>query len=239
MTDRGESALRLTPNSMTVGPSSFCWVGGELVITLDEISTLPIISRVRGTVRLRPEAVTGVEVPLESDGGHIWRPFAPVARISVELETSGWTWEGHGYFDANFGTRPLEQDFHAWTWSRFPTQEGALCLYDAIRNDGSKLALGVRFDRMGGAAIASLPTVAPLPRTLWGLRRFTRADAGSLPRKVSTMLDAPFYNRSIISTTVDGESLQGVHETLDLDRYALPLIKPMLAFRVPRRRGWP
>jgi carotenoid 1,2-hydratase len=29
-----------------------------------------------------------------------------------------------------------------------------------------------------------------------------------------------------------------VHEALDLDRYKQPLLKPMLAVRVPRRKGW-
>jgi carotenoid 1,2-hydratase len=30
----------------------------------------------------------------------------------------------------------------------------------------------------------------------------------------------------------------GVHEALDLDRFASPFLKPMLAVRVPRRAGW-
>ena len=52
------------------------------------------------------------------------------------------------------------------------------------------------------------------------------------------MLDAPFYSRSAVQTVLDCETVTGVHEALDLDRYASPLIKPMLAFRVPRRAGW-
>ena len=51
------------------------------------------------------------------------------------------------------------------------------------------------------------------------------------------MLDAPFYSRSKIRTKIMGEEVEGVHEALDLDRFANPLIKPMLALRVPRRRG--
>jgi hypothetical protein len=30
----------------------------------------------------------------------------------------------------------------------------------------------------------------------------------------------------------------GVHEALDLDRFASPFLKPMLAVKVPRRAGW-
>ena len=52
------------------------------------------------------------------------------------------------------------------------------------------------------------------------------------------MLDAPFYSRSVVETKIDGEMVQGVHEALDLVRYRSRLLKPMLAVRVPRRRGW-
>ncbi len=52
------------------------------------------------------------------------------------------------------------------------------------------------------------------------------------------MLDVPFYSRSVVETTINGETVQGVHEALDLDRYAQPLLKPMLAVRVPRRARW-
>jgi carotenoid 1,2-hydratase len=43
--------------------------------------------------------------------------------------TQGHRWEGHGYFDANFGTRALEADFAYWTWGRFPAaRRGGLLL---------------------------------------------------------------------------------------------------------------
>jgi carotenoid 1,2-hydratase len=52
------------------------------------------------------------------------------------------------------------------------------------------------------------------------------------------MLDAPFYSRSVVETRLMGEVTQGVHEALDLTRFRQPWMKPMLAFRVPRRGGW-
>jgi carotenoid 1,2-hydratase len=52
------------------------------------------------------------------------------------------------------------------------------------------------------------------------------------------MLDAPFYSRSMVQTTLNGEQTIGVHEALDLKRFRSPFLKPMLAVRVPRRRGW-
>ena len=52
------------------------------------------------------------------------------------------------------------------------------------------------------------------------------------------MLDAPFYSRSAVKTQLDGVETVGVHEALDLKRFRSPLLKPMLAVRVPRRRNW-
>ena len=77
-----------------------------------------------------------------------------------------------------------------------------------------------------------------MPRSMWAVARETRGDAGYKPRQVQSMLDAPFYSRSAIRTQIHGEETVGVHEALDLNRFASPLLKPMLAVRVPRRPGW-
>ncbi|QIE42572.1 carotenoid 1,2-hydratase [Rhodobacteraceae bacterium SC52] len=239
MTDRGRSALRQTEDSFTVGPSSLHWDGNALRIAIDEISAPPVISRVRGTITLTPRAVTTVELPLTPDGAHIWRPFAPVSDIQVDLDAPGWTWSGHGYFDANFGTRALEDDFSFWTWGRYPVGQGSTCFYDASRLDGSTLAAAIRFDDAGGAQVMrDPPTLTPMRRSLWAVKRETRADAGHKPRQVSPMLEAPFYSRSMVRTQIDGEQTTGVHEALDLRRFRSPLLKPMLAVRVPRRPRW-
>ncbi|MEM6276221.1 MAG: carotenoid 1,2-hydratase [Pseudomonadota bacterium] len=239
MTDRGTSALRVSRDTFTVGPSSMRWTGQELVIDINEISSPPIVSRVRGQVRVRPTAVTGVEMPLTADGAHVWRPFAPTSRISVDLDAPGWQWQGHGYFDANFGTRALEQDFSYWNWGRFPRGDGSVCFYDADRLDGSKLATAVAFDAAGQPSVpTNPPPLTRFKRSLWQVRRETRADPGHTPVQVQNMLDAPFYSRSAVRTRIDGQDCVGVHEALDLVRFRSPLIKPMLAVRVPRRAGW-
>lgn len=237
MTDRGQSALRLSPDTLEIGPSRMHWAGSALVIDIDE-ATLPHPGRLQGQVILTPEAVTSVELPLAPDGSHIWRPFAPVARISVSLNQSGWNWQGHGYFDANFGTAPLEDDFRYWTWGRFPTRTGATCFYDAIRRDGSELAVGVSFDHQGRATPVAPPPKARLSRSLWAVKRETRADTGYQPHQIKPMLDAPFYTRSVVRTRLNGEITDGVHEALDLTRFASPLLKPLLALKVPRRSRW-
>jgi carotenoid 1,2-hydratase len=238
MTDRGSAALRQSRDCLQIGPSSMRWTGSELVIDIDEVSSLPLISRMRGQITLKPSGITDVELPLTEDGAHVWRPFAPTARINVALEAKGWNWSGHGYFDANFGTRPLESDFKTWNWARYPTRTGATCYYDAVRLDGSRLATATAFTPGGAATSVAGPPLTPFKRTLWALRRETRADAGTTPRQIKPMLDAPFYSRSVVETQIDGEVVQGVHEALDLVRYRSPLLKPMLAVRVPRRSGW-
>ena len=237
MTDRGRAALRQSVDSFTVGPSSLRWVDGRLIIDVNEISSLPLISRMRGQITLTPAGLTDLELPLTDSGTHVWRPFAPTARIDVDLGR-GWQWSGHGYFDANFGTRALEQDFDYWTWGRFPTREGSVCFYDAIRRDGSELAVGVGFANDGSRiAVPDLPKTK-VSRSLWAVRRETRADDGYRPKQVKAMLDAPFYTRSVVRTRIDGHETDGVHEALDLNRFRGPWLMPMLAVRVPRRAGW-
>src|SRR6056297_3192501 len=238
MTDRGTPALRQSETTLTVGPSSMTWENDKLVIDVDEVSGPPIISRVRGTITVTPSAITDVELALTDDGAHIWRPFGPVSGISVGLEAPGWTWEGHGYFDANFGTRALEEDFTYWTWGRYPAQRGSTCFYDATRLDGSTLGAGFHFDSDGAASEPDLPPKTKFTRSLWAVKRETRSDPGYQPRQVMNMLDAPLYSRSMVETRLDAEATVGVHEALDLKRFRSPLLKPMLAMRVPRRRNW-
>jgi carotenoid 1,2-hydratase len=238
MTDRGEGALRQTASRFEVGPSSLRWQGDRLIIDIDEWAAPPLPGRVRGQITLEPEALTQVELPLTEDGAHIWRPFAPRARIYVDLDKPGWQWTGEGYFDANFGTRALEEDFSYWTWSRFPTARGATCIYDAHRCDGSVLNAAFAFDKTGAARVIDAPPKSRMARPLWMVRRDTRADDGYTPKQVRPMLDAPFYNRCVMRTKLHGEEVTGVYEALDLVRFRQPWLKPMIALRVPRRPNW-
>jgi carotenoid 1,2-hydratase len=235
MTERGQAAVAQTPASFAVGPSSLHWEGGSLVIHIDERS-VPGLRRIRGRVRVHPEAVTGVEVAL--DAAHVWRPFAPVAAIEVDLDLPGWRWQGHGYLDGNFGTRALEADFRAWCWGRYPTAGGATVFYDAARRDGSHAEIALDFGPGGQVEEVSPPPATALPRTFWRLRRSTRADPGHRPAQVKAMIDVPFYSRSMVRTRLGGAETVGVHEALDLDRFVHPLNQMLLPLRMPRRARW-
>jgi carotenoid 1,2-hydratase len=153
--------------------------------------------------------------------------------------SQGHAWAGHGYLDANFGQAPLEADFRHWTWGRYPRAHGGTtCFYDAVRSDGSTLALGLDVAADGRAVQIAPPPLAPLARSGWRIGRATRCDAEARPRQIRPLLDAPFYSRSVIRTRLWGEEVTGVHEALDLTRFRRPIVKAMLAFRVPRRAGW-
>jgi carotenoid 1,2-hydratase len=237
MVDRGRTALRQSSDMFEVGPSSLHWDTDRLVIDIDEPASLPRFGRVRGRIVLHPAALFGQEIALTPDGRHHWQPFAPIARIEVDL-SPGHRWQGHGYFDANHGSAALEADFNYWTWGRYPRAGGATCFYDATLRDGSHSATALHFHPDGRTETIAAPPRTPLPRSLWAVRRETRGDAGSRARQVLPMLDAPFYTRAAVETVIEGETCTGVHEALDLRRFASPLLMPMLALRVPRQRSW-
>ena len=151
-----------------------------------------------GKVTITPKVITNIEVNLTRDGSHIWRPFAPNAEINVEIEKKGWNWQGHGYFDANFGTRALEHDFSYWTWSRLPHRDGSIAFYDAIRRNEDPLSVSLKFHSNGQVEEILAPPEARLSRSLWTVKRRTRSDSDYKPTQVKHMLDAPFYTLSLI-----------------------------------------
>lgn len=238
MTDRGRAALRRDRDRLQVGPSQMRWTGKELVIDIDEWGAPPMVGKLRGQIVLTPQALTGVEAALTPDGRHRWRPFAPISHISVRLGR-GHDWDGHGYFDANFGSRALEKDFSFWTWGRFPQKSRTVCFYDAVRRDGSQLDLAVQVLPDGQVTQIAAPPLTSFRRSNWLLRRETRIDPGSKARQILSLLDAPFYSRALVESRIDGEPTIGMHEALDLDRFRWRWLMPMLALRVPRRGGWP
>ena len=128
--------------------------------------------------------------------------------------------------------------FSYWTWGRYPVSDGTVAFYDAERRDGSVLATGIHFDANGTATIVEKPPPKTrFARNYWLVRRETRADPGYRPREVTPMLHAPFYARAAVRTQIDTYETVGVHEALDLDRFASRLLKPMLAVPSAPRAG--
>lgn len=233
MTERGAGKLARDADALEVGASRMRWTGESLIVEIDE-RAVPHLSRVRGRVRLTPDFLTDREAALDPAGAHVWRPFAPAARVEVEMEAPAQSWRGHAYMDANFGARPLEADFGYWTWSRGRGAGGASVLYDAERRDGTALQLSGRFSPSGAWQALPPPPMTELPGTLWRVRRRTRADADAPAQVTQRMEDAPFYARAGLRARLWGEEVEGVHEALDLDRFDTPWCRALLPWRMPR-----
>lgn len=232
MTDRRATALRRDADNLAIGPSSLHWDGTALTIAIEEV-TAPIPSRLKGTVRVLPDAVSERAFVLDSAGRHHWQPIAARARVEVVLESPALRWSGPAYFDTNTGTAPLEEDFVEWDWCRAPMPDATAVLYNATRRDGSRQSLALRIGADGAVAQIEPPPPVQMSSTLWRLPRPTRAEGGQASA-VRTLVDTPFYSRSEIRTRLLGQDGTAVHEFLSLDRFRSPVLYSMLPFRVPR-----
>jgi carotenoid 1,2-hydratase len=235
MTERSRRHVERTADRFVVGPSALDWDGTRLKIAIDEW-TVPIPGRLRGTVTVYPETLGRASWRLDAAGRHAWTPFAPRARVEVDLSEPALRWRGTGYLDSNAGDEPLERGFARWTWSRADLGDGAAVLYDVECRDGSASSLALHFAADGSAAEFAAPPVAPLPRAAWWrMPRATRSEHGRAPRVVATFEDTPFYARSLVESRLFGRRALSVHESLALDRFASPVVQAMLPFRMPRR----
>ncbi len=234
MTERDRGAVRRTAESLTVGTSQLRWQDGALVIDVNEI-TAPWPTRLRGSIRVQPQAATDYRVALDAQGRHHWQPIAPCARVELDFDAPSLRWSGEGYLDSNTGSEPLEAAFASWHWSRARQADGTTqVFYDVERRDGTSLGLGLAFDRQGTAHPSPAPPVVELPATLWRIQRRMRGTPESLAR-IRTVEDTPFYARSMV-LGAGAESAQVVHESLSLDRFDSRWVQTLLPFRMWRRR---
>ena len=233
MTERGRTKLARDAATLAIGPSALVWDGTTLTITIDERSA-PLPSRVRGTVRVRPDALTARAFALDASGQHRWRPIAACSTIEVDLQEPGVRWSGPAYFDFNAGEAPLETGFRYWDWSRARVPGGTAILYDVTRKSGETFSLAMHLDRTGTVTELPCPDAAILPKTRWRLPRTTRADPDHRPRVLRTFEDTPFYARSLVASELGGRPVTAIHESLSLDRFRAPWVQAMLPFRMPR-----
>lgn len=239
MTERGRGAVERDERNLAIGPSAVRWDGGALEITIEERDKRlfnPVRRPVRGKVRVIPEALNPAAFALDPASNHIWHCLAPCARIEVEMAEPGVSWQGRAYLDHNRGREPLEHGFNTWHWSRAHLKEGALVCYEGERADGSLFASALKFGADGLPQPVDLPPIADLPRSKWGIARATRSDIG-VARVRRTWEDTPFYARSELASRFAGEEVVAVQESLDMQRFASPLVQFMLPYRMPRQRG--
>lgn len=234
LTERGRNDLDRGVNHLQVGPSRVSWDGTDLIIQVDEV-TVPLPSRLQGTIRVSPSATTRDAFVLNPRGNHRWRPIAPYSRVSVDMVKPKLSWRGHGYFDWNAGDTPLENAFVGWTWSRSSGAAGTTIYYDGERRCGEQFGLAVAIDPKGQVTTVAPPPPTSLPATaVWRIPRATRSDFGTAARVIETCEDTPFYARSITEATISGQPVRAMHESLLLDRFASQWVQSLLHFRMPR-----
>ena len=241
MTERGHRRVRRGAHEFVIGPSALQWGPQGLTVTIDEVAN-PLPRRVRGTVRVQPEALCRYVASLDDDGRHRWGPIAPCARAEVEFDSPGLRWQGHAYVDSNEGDEPISEPFTTWDWLRAPVADGSTVVaYDVRQRHGrADRLIGARFRRDGDVDPIELPGRRPLARTGWGISRAMRGeDAGGAaaepPRVLRTLEDTPFYARSLVRADLCGQTVEAMHETLSATRFASPLVQAMLPWRMPRR----
>jgi carotenoid 1,2-hydratase len=233
MTERGEEALDRVADAIGIGPSMMVWDGTSLVVQFSE-TCAPIPRKIKGTVRITPEALAMQCFALDAEGKHRWTPISPRARVEVRLEEPDLSWGGNGYVDSNAGDAPLEEGFAHWNWSRAHGEKYTSVFYEGARRDGTNFGLALRFDSSGRAEEVAPPPLAILPKTKWRVPRLTRADEGSAVTIKRNWEDTPFYSRTALITNLFGERVEAVHESLSLDRLRSPIVRFMVPFRNPR-----
>jgi carotenoid 1,2-hydratase len=233
MTERGRASLRQSADALIIGPSTMSWNGSALTIDVNEIA-VPFPRPIRGRIHLYPDALAEHRMPLDANHRHWWQPFAPSARIEVELSHPALRWSGTGYFDSNAGAVPLEADFVAWNWSRCHRRDGTEIFYDVRPRSGTNTSIALAFGRSGRAVAIEPPAQTFLPTTLWRVHRLARTVGGN-QQLVRTFEDTPFYARSLISASRQGEQALTMHESLSLDRFRSLWVQTLLPFRMPRR----
>lgn len=233
MTERPHGSTRRSAAELAVGPSALRWDGRILRIDIDERS-VPRLAPLRGSVSVLPEAGGGRECALDPGGRHRWQALAPMARVEVDFERPALRWRGTGYWDCNHGDEPLERAFRSWQWARTHLAGGITAIdYDALLRAGGRTRLHLRIGPDGTRTVDPLAPPLRLPRSAWGIGRAIATDA-SQARITRGLEDGPFYSRSLVGTTIDGQAVTTMHESLDLDRFASPWVQALLPFRMPR-----
>ena len=233
MTERSRHSLERDRDFFRVGPSSLAWRDGRLEIDIHERSA-PLGLRIAGRVVVEPVCLNARHFSLDAGDRHRWRPIAPDARISVELDRPRLSWQGDGYIDTNAGERALEDDFVRWNWSRAPRRSETLITYAVTQVDGENRTLSLAFDESGVVSERDIPAESQLPGTLWRVDRPARSHAASV--LLRTLEDTPFYSRSVLTASADDEEFLMMHESLDLERFRSRWVRTLLPFRMPRVR---
>lgn len=236
LTERAIAEGDRTGSSVAFGASHVRWDGDELVIDVVERTTdiVRLAPRtVRGTVRFRPEGLTGRRYTLDPEGDHAWWPVAPLGKVEARFSEPELVFRGTGYHDANAGRVPIERSFGGWSWCRGEVDGEAIVGYETTTRDGARVRHAFVWDGQTLEDVA-LDGDRALERSRWGIARRCPADLGALPRSARWLEDTPFYARSLVDTRLLGRPIRVVHESLDGDRLARRWVRSLLGFKMGR-----
>jgi carotenoid 1,2-hydratase len=235
MTERSRGSVQVQRHLLSVGPSRLQWDGAAYEFELHERGC-PLPQPLRGTVQVQPLLQPTLVYALDRAAHHFWAPLAPRCRVQVRLTAPRQHWSGEAYLDSNRGNRALERDFSGWQWSRAASAAGPAVFYDTLPRHEAPWPLAVQFGADQSTHSIALPPAVALPHSAWGIGRQVRSDAPQRTELLRTLVDAPFYARSLLRTQLGAESVLSVHESLDLQRFGRRWVRWLLPFRMPRRR---
>ena len=233
MTERGASSLKRSADSYQLGKSHAQLSPGRMTIHVDEIG-VPFPHRIKGDIIVEYEALQTTAFHLDSRKQHVWRPLAPRARIHVNFASPQQIWDGEAYVDCNWGAEPVEAGFRGWQWSRASRGEETCVFYDVVERSGAEQGIAAAFDRHGSVRGLTTPPQHQADKTLWRVARPYRSE-GTRGGLIKTVEDTPFYARSLLAQTIEGEDCVAIHESLDVTRYERPIVQAMLPWRMPRK----
>lgn len=233
MNEHHRSSVERHPERFALGRSRLAWTGDVLDITLDE-PTAPFPGRIRGTLRVVPEAFNRRAFALDLSGRHRWWPIAPLASVEVILDNPQLHFSGRAYLDSNWGKEPLERAFAGWNWSRSDLKDRTVVHYITDEVDGSRRALALDFDRSGDGKDRQSLVPVVLKTSGWRVAREAVSDSGTRPEVIECLEDTPFYSRQRLRHWVDGEHVEAIHESLDLRRFDRRWVQTLLPFKTKR-----
>jgi carotenoid 1,2-hydratase len=229
------TAVSCSPDALVIAGNHFDWTPREFTCRIQERG-VPWPVSLRGTVSLKRAEHGVTQIPLTPDGRHVWQALIPRGRVAVEFERPALRWEGYGYLDSNYGSAPLHQGFKRWSWLRAHGLHSTHVVYDVTPRVRPAVRHALRFSSGQWQRLASPLRTARVPVSVWRVPRAVAADFGTQPHVIRTLEDAPFYARSMMRTTLEGEPLTAMHESLCLDRFQSPWVRSILPFRMRRSR---
>jgi carotenoid 1,2-hydratase len=233
LTERPAASVHREPTALSIGGSSMRWTpSGALEVLVSERSA-PWGQKIAGSILFHPTRLTQEVVPIDGAGNHIWTPVAPLGRVEVKLSHPDVRFSGSAYLDANHGNEPLEEGFSEWSWARITQPGRTLITYDVSTRRGARKLHGLSVDNRGVAPLEAQQHNS-LGFTRFGLTRRMRTPAEAEMHLVRTVEDGPFYARSLIDGSIQGQHACGVHEVVSLDRLVRSWVQFLIPFRMRR-----